>query len=278
MIFAYKIDISLYKDIYMKIVMWFLWLCLALLGIGRWLNQEKATQPDRTDELTQQNNKTTQTTNMEILPLPTEDSAKIIVSEPVVEKVKAPIPPSIQLDVPFYVQAPDNKRVLPRTETCEEASLVLVAYYIKWLSLTKEQFKQEMLALIEVEKKLFNNYIDNNIAELEKVYQSYYNNGTTKIIDNPTISQIKEELAKGNIIVAPFAGRELKNPHFSGSGPRYHMLVIRWYDDLYFYTNDVGTLHGENFAYTHDIIINAMHDLTDGDISQWAKRMLVIAK
>ncbi len=102
------------------------------MGIGRWLNQEKATQPDRTDELTQQNNnKTTQTTNMEILPLPTEDSAKIIVSEPVVEKVKAPIPPSIQLDVPFYVQAPDNKRVLPRTETCEEASLVLAAYYIK---------------------------------------------------------------------------------------------------------------------------------------------------
>ena len=135
-----------------------------------------------------------------------------------------------------------------------------------------------MLALIEVEKKLFNNYIDNTIAELQQVYQSYYNHWTSKMIDNPTIDQIKEELSQGNIIVAPFAGRELQNPHFSGSGPRYHMLVIRWYDETYFYTNDVGTLHGENFAYTHDIIINAMHDLTSWDISQGAKRMLVIEK
>lgn len=32
-----------------------------------------------------------------------------------------------------------------------------------------------MLALIDVEKKLFNNYIDNNIVELQQVYDSYYN-------------------------------------------------------------------------------------------------------
>lgn len=265
----------------MKIFVWFIALCIALLGIGRWLNQEQATQPDRTDELTQTEAKkdtNTQTAPMEILPLPTETNTDLIISTPVVEQVKPNIPESIQLDVPFYVQAPDNKRVLPRTETCEEASLVLAAYYIKWLSLTKEQFKQEMLALIDVEKKLFNNYIDNTIAEIQQVYQSYYNDWTNKIIDNPTIEQIKEELAQWHIIVAPFAWRELKNPHFSGSGPRYHMLVIRWYDQTHFYTNDVGTLHGENFAYTHDIIIEAMHDLTDGDISQWAKRMLVIAK
>ncbi len=265
----------------MKIIVWFIALCIALLGVGRWLNQEKANEPDRTDELIQTwigTNIYTDSTPVQILPQPTQEDTNIVVSNPVVEQAKPNIPESIQLDVPFYVQAPDNKRVLPRTETCEEASLALAAYYIKWLALTKEQFKQEMLALIDVEKKLFSNYIDNNIVELQQVYDSYYNDGTSKIIENPTIEQIKEELAQWNIIVAPFAGRELNNPHFSGSGPRYHMLVIRWYDQTYFYTNDVGTLHGENFAYTHDIIINAMHDLTDGDISQWAKRMLVIAK
>jgi len=109
-------------------------LCLALLGIGRWLNQEKISQPDWTDELTQvptETKKNTESVPMQILPQPTEANTNIIVSEPIVEQTKITIPPSIQLDVPFYVQAPDNKRVLPWTETCEEASLVLAAYYIK---------------------------------------------------------------------------------------------------------------------------------------------------
>lgn len=213
------------------------------------------------------------TINSEPAQTPVENTStqETIVPPQVVETTsaqEATIPASINLDVPFHVQAPDNKRVLPRTETCEEASLTLAAYYIKGAALSKELFKQESLALIELEKKMFNTYIDTSIPQLEALYQAYFNDGTTKIIENPTIQQIKEELAQGHIIVAPFAGRELNNPHFSGNGPRYHMLVIKGYDSTSFYTNDVGTIHGENYTYPYDVIINAMHDLTDGDISQ----------
>lgn len=267
----------------MKIVAWFIALCMVILGVGWWIQREKNIESSRTDELLQTWSEDNIANNVQDISETTSTTypdTNIVVSEPNIEPTKVDIttPPSVSLEVPFYVQAPDNKRTLPWTETCEEASLVLAAYYIKWTQLTKDQFKKDMLSLIDVEKKLFNTYIDTNILQLEELYNAYYNDGTTKIIDNPTIQQIKEELAQWHIIVAPFAGRELNNPHFSGNGPRYHMLVIRWYDDTYFYTNDVGTVHGENFAYTYDIIIHAMHDLTDGDISDGAKRMLVISK
>lgn len=46
------------------------------------------------------------------------------------------------------------------------------------------------------------------------------------------------------------------------------MMVIRGYDETYFYTNDVGTRRGENFRYTHETIMDAMHDLNLADINQ----------
>jgi hypothetical protein len=39
------------------------------------------------------------------------------------------------------------------------------------------------------------------------------------------------------------------------------MLVIRGYDEKYFYTNDVGTRLGENFPYAYAVIMDALHDL-----------------
>jgi hypothetical protein len=84
---------------------------------------------------------------------------------------------------------------------------------------------------------------------------------------------------QGHPIVAPFAGKKLWNSHFTSGWPRYHMLVIRWYDEKYFYTNDVGTRHGENFPYTYATIMDALHDLVEvgaGDITEGAKRILVI--
>ncbi len=77
------------------------------------------------------------------------------------------IPASINLDLPFFVQAPDNDRGLPRAETCEEASLALAAYYIKSSYPSKDAFKKDLLDMIAMEKKLFGTYIDTDIIQLE---------------------------------------------------------------------------------------------------------------
>ncbi len=190
----------------------------------------------------------------------------------------AQLPPGVNLDVPFFPQAPDGDRSLPWKDACEEASITLAAYFLNDLDPNEKRFKSDILGLVELQNKMFGDYIDTDIAQTAELFEAYYGLGKTLIIDNPTEQDIKYWLSQGNPIVAPFAGRELGNSHFTNGWPRYHMLVIRWYDAKYFYTNDVWTRHGKNFPYTYSVILDAMHDLTDEDINKGAKRMLVLLK
>ena len=217
------------------------------------------------------------------IPKPQDDPQKLdeiqdeINAQPATQNNDIPI--SKSLDITFYAQAPNGSWELPWKEACEEASIVLAAYYIQGKKLTKSQFISDVLALTKMENEMFGSYVDTTIAQTAELYNKFYGVGKTKIIDDPTIAQIKAELAQGNAIVAPFAGRKLGNSYFTSGGPRYHMLVIRWYDETYFYTNDVWTKHGENFPYSHAVIMDAMHDLipeSQWDITTGKKRILVI--
>lgn len=200
------------------------------------------------------------------------DDTRVVVAEN--------LPEEINLAIPFFAQAPDGDWALPWKEACEEASIVLAAYFLNGKKLTLAQFKEDVFAIVKLENQLFGDYIDTTIEQTAEVFEKFYGIGTTKIIDNPTIEQIKAELVQGHPIVAPFAGKKLGNSYFTSGWPRYHMLVIRWYDDTYFYTNDVGTKHGENFPYTYATIMDALHDLVregEWDISEGAKRILVLS-
>jgi len=192
------------------------------------------------------------------------------------EKNNLPLPSSINHEVIFFPQAPDGNRKLPRQEACEEASIALASYFIKGKLLTKDQIRTDILSLVDRQMELFNDYLHTTVEQTKQLYLDFYG-GEAYIIDNPTIEQIKEILAQWHLIVAPFAGRKLGNPYYSWPGPLYHMMVIRWYDDRYFYTNDVGTRRGENYPYSYQTILDANHDRAD-DINQGAKKMLVITK
>lgn len=192
------------------------------------------------------------------LPEPETDGKTV---DEVKENPTTVVPKTFNLDIPFYAQAPDGNWELPWKEACEEASLILAQYYLTDESLSKSQFKDDVLAMTKLEEQLFGTYIDTSVAQTAEVYEKFYGTGKTKIIDNPTIAQIKSEISKGNPIVAPFAGKKLGNSNFTNGGPRYHMLVIRGYDEKYFYTNDVGTKLGENFPYSYAVIMDALHDL-----------------
>ena len=137
------------------------------------------------------------------------------------------LPESINLNIPFYAQAPEGDWSLPWKEACEEASITLAAYYMKDQPLSLEQFKEDILNLVALEEEMFGKYIDTNVQETAEVYEAYYGIGTTRILEDPTIEDLKTELAQGHPIVAPFAGRELGNSYFTDGGPRYHMLVIK---------------------------------------------------
>lgn len=83
------------------------------------------------------------------------------------------------------------------------------------ISPKESRFKEDILALVDLQMKMFGDYIDTNAAETAELYEAYFGIGKAIIIDNPTIEDIKYWLSQGNPIVAPFAGRELGNSHFT---------------------------------------------------------------
>ena len=191
------------------------------------------------------------------------------------------LPESINLEVPFYPQAPDWNWSLPWKEACEESSVVLAHAFVNDQTITKEEFKNEILQIVELQKELFGKFIDTSMAETAEFLEEYYDYKDYEIIDNPSLEDIKSHLSQWHPIVAPFAGKKLWNSFFTNGGPRYHVLIITGYDDAQdvFYTNDVWTSRGQHFAYEQSVIMDALHDLVpngEWNITDGAKRILVM--
>lgn len=189
------------------------------------------------------------------------------------------LPNEINHNVPFTPQAPLGDWSLPYQEACEEASLTMAAHFL----LNKGQFtpqsaNTEILDLVNfVEKEGYP--IDITAAETVDVARRYFGESLyVELSDEITISNIKNILAGGGLVIMPFAGRQLPNPHFSSPGPLYHMLVVKGYNESSFITNDPGTRFGSNFKYSYEALLSANHDWNNGDVEKGKKVMIIINK
>lgn len=189
----------------------------------------------------------------------------VIPDEPIVTSNESEIktktiPAEFHLDVPFTSQAPHADWSSPFDEACEEASIIMVDSYYKGEKLNKDTATEKIIDLYNWETE--NGYkIDIKIEQLKEIAENKYNLKSELIYgDEITINKIKEIISNGKPIIVPSAGRLLGNPNFRGSGPPYHMLVIRGYDEKYFYTNDPGTRKGENYKYEYEILLNSIHN------------------
>lgn len=185
-------------------------------------------------------------------------------------------PSEVQLDVFFFSQAPNGDWNLPWQEACEEASAILAYRYAKGLPITQAEFKKELLSLFDWENKRFGDYKHTTIAQTADLIREYWNFDQIRMIEKPTVEQIKAELAQGNPVIAPFSGRDLKNPFYSNQGPYYHMLVIIGYDSEAFITNDVGTKRGKGYRYPFAHLMSALHDYDPVDMRKGAPRVIVV--
>ncbi len=187
------------------------------------------------------------------------------------------IPSQVNYEVVFYPQAPDADWSLPWKEACEEASLILAHYGLMGESLTKDEFRELVLEMVDWQEDYFGYFEDTTLYETEEMYKKFFPDAfETKIIENPNLKQLKSELAAGNLVVAPFAGRMLGNPFYTGEGPYYHMLVVKGYDEQHFITNDVGTRRGHNFIYPYSQLMSAIHDYVPRNIQNAPSRVLVL--
>lgn len=184
----------------------------------------------------------------------------------------------------FVPQAPEKNWDQPWQDACEEAALLTVHYYYQQLSPDNETIKDDILKMIDFENQQSFKY-DMNLQEMELVSQKYLGY-STKIIDDPTLSDIKEFIAKDIPVVIPASGKILyqENKHFKQQGPYYHNLTILGYDDNHqkFTVHDVGTQFGAYFKYSYSLLLESIHDFpfsrVKQDISTGDKKVLILLK
>jgi hypothetical protein len=192
----------------------------------------------------------------------------------------AELPQKAYLEVPFLCQAPYGKWVQPWQDGCEEAAIVMAINYMKGDRVTRRSGDQEILKLVAFQKKKYGGHYDLTMAQLATFIRDYYTYNNIEVRYDITVADIKTELAKGNVVIAPMAGRLLGNPYYTPPGPAYHYMLFKGYDDRTseFITNDMGTKRGRNYRYKYDIAFNAIHDWTGNrsTITSGRKAILVV--
>lgn len=210
-----------------------------------------------------------------------DDNGKVTeeTKDPLLLLTEKNLPEKVSLDVPFTPQAPFADWNPPFDEACEEASLIMVHYYLNGERLTLEKANTQIILMTTWLEE--NGYeVDVSIDELKEIVKNYYQNRTAYVYKNSqiTIENIKKLINAGYPVIIPAAGQLLENPYFRGAGPPYHMLVITGFDNKHFYTNDPGTRNGENFQYTYENLMNSIHDWTGSkeNIEKGEKAMMII--
>jgi len=171
------------------------------------------------------------------------------------------LPKEVNNKAPFLSQAPLGVWDKLHDEACEEASILIAHYWLQGeKEISKLQAEKNIITLSAFTRDEYPKNYDLNSFEIVEVAKRYFKYTNWEVINNPEIKDIKKELARGNILIAPVAGREINNPYFKTPGPLYHMLVITGYNKNSFITQDPGTKRGENFIYPQKTILNALHD------------------
>ena len=188
-------------------------------------------------------------------------------------------------NVPFTSQAPLSNWNDPRQQDgCEEASILMAAEWMSGGAIPSVDYAlTKMRTLSEMAESMFGSFADSSAADTLKLFRNY--TGTTRgvLMYDFTITDIKTELAKGNILISPMNGQALGNPNCTGAGPERHFLAIIGYDDAtgMFTTNDPGTRNGKNYRYTYATLFAAMRDYPTGDhlpITSNRRAMISISK
>lgn len=166
----------------------------------------------------------------------------------------------VLLNVQFVPQSPYAVWDPLHEEACEEMSLLMVHHYLENTPLIQANAEDEVQEMVAFETK--RRYgVNVSMKELGEIAGDYYGY-EARVLTDVTADALRRELDLGNPVIIPVAARDLHNPHFEGTNPFYHVIVVIGYSDAGFIVNEPGTSQGEQYFYTEDILMNALHDWT----------------
>jgi len=246
------------KSLFQKIIIGFVVLAVVFV-FDFWLFSPKdfSSTPDVEQKpLDQDYQEQNSTENFPIGNIPEESE----IEETIVQDFSSELEESVDLSVPFIVQAPFAEWDELHKEACEEAVLIIANAWLNNQELTKEQANEQILDSVKWQEDNWGGHYDLNASETVRLADQYFGIEKIYITNVDSIDNVKYELSKGNIVIVPAAGRLLKNPYYRQPGPPYHMLVVKGYNKKGIITNDPGTRLGADFIYSDDIFFKAIHD------------------
>lgn len=189
------------------------------------------------------------------------------------------LPYSVIANVPFTSQAPYANWDDVHEEACEEASLIMIRYFLSGKELTKDLAELEIQNMKDFQLKNYGTYKDSNMEQLARLAEDFYGIENIRVVYDFSKEEIKEQLSTGNVLILPTAGRKLGNPNFTPPGPLYHNLVAIGYEGNNIITNDPGTRNGEKYVYTLGVLYEAIHDFPGKkeEIETGKKAMIIVS-
>lgn len=252
------------------IVVGFIW-----YQIDKYQDNKEYTQiynSSKKELLSQDQIQETQKKEVNIIP---QSYAQVKISEKKPEKKELKI--NANLDVDFFSQSPLWEWWPIFNETCEEASALIAINYVRDNKMNKEEFKSELLKMVDYENKTFWDYKHTNVDQTSQILKEYFKFDNYNIIEEPTIKEIKTTLNNWNIIIAPFYWIWL-NPNYTWIWPEYHFIVIKGYTGTQFITHDVWTKLWANYHYDQEKLLERLHDYDTVSVQNWKKRLIVLKK
>ncbi|MFH1286799.1 MAG: C39 family peptidase [Candidatus Magasanikbacteria bacterium] len=183
---------------------------------------------------------------------------------------------STSLNVPFTAQAPTGNWSQPWQDACEETVTTMVDHFYSNTSLYRSNAESEIMKFFRFKESLYGPSLDENAYKITTIINNYLP-WEARIIEKPSLKDMKREIDEGRPIILPSDGKVLANPNFQGSGPPYHTIILKGYDDEKeeFITHDPGTQFGLDYRYSYDTILRAMHDFLPNGQTPFGRQVAI---
>lgn len=187
------------------------------------------------------------------------------------------LPSSKNIDVPFSSQAPAGNWSEPWKNACEETSIYMVSSFYADDTIKRDEAIKRIKEIIAAKNEEFNVSADESLERIAELIELLGLPWTTEIVKNPSIEDVKKQLAGNQPIIAPVFAPALR---YSVGGPDYHVMVMTGYDDKTgeFIVNDPAFKNGKGIRFKYDLFMKAIHDLNSKNYTAGTKALLFTKK